>query len=419
MIKVRQRTDTKEPAWQVDIQAMPLGALKARRFRYTAPRSITSRSAAVRWGEQVRREIESGRPPPQSKEGKVRAAQEKQEREEAPAKALEGTCSRTLREAVEVYLSDCAGRGNAASTIEAKRIKLDHVLAVVGGESVAVSGEAEASRVRAAMRMQGYATATINQTMNVFSMMLKRCHVLRLRSDAPEELEKLKERQRPTPKAYDDATFEALIAAATKLGPEYLALYLVGGEAALRVGEIIGLEVGDVDVERRVLRIERSVSPTGEVTPPKSGEARTVLITERLAAILAPFVPGRGKGDPLFEGRSGGRISRTGVRYRLGRVQAMVGLPVKGAHALRHSAATSALAGGADLVAVQKLLGHQHLATTVAAYLHDTGDAQGRAVAALQSARASARPVVTDPSRAPPTRPHAGKGKPKKRRNSR
>ena len=95
----------------------------------------------------------------------------------------------------------------------------------------------------------------------------------------------------------------------------------------------------------------------------------------------------------------------------------MVGLETKGVHVLRHSAATSALAGGADLVSVQKLLGHQHLATTMAAYLHDTGDAQGRAVNALEKARASAAKVVTDPSRAPRTRDYAGRGIPKKRRD--
>jgi integrase len=83
---------------------------------------------------------------------------------------------------------------------------------------------------------------------------------------------------------------------------------------------------------------------------PKNGKARMLSMTERLTAGLVPLVRGRRKRAPLFEGGSAGRSA---VRKQLGRVQARVELETKGAHVLRHSAATSALAGGADLVSVQ------------------------------------------------------------------
>mgnify|MGYP001603975968 CR=1 FL=1 len=83
------------------------------------------------------------------------------------------------------------------------------------------------------------------------------------------------------------------------------------------------------------------------------------------------------------------------------RCQRLVGIPKKGVHVLRHTCATSALAGGADVVAVQKMLGHRSPATTLAAYLHDTGEASERAVTALSSARANVVAGVTDLARVP------------------
>lgn len=259
-----------------------------------------------------------------------------------------------------------------------------------------------------------YSVATINQTMRVLASLLARAHALRWRSTPPEKIERVRDRQTPTPKAYDDGTFEALVAAAQEDSPATLALVLVGGEAGLRVGEVQGLEVRDVDLERAELRVERAVGPTGELGPPKSGEARTVPLTPRLVEALQPLVEARPLGAPVFEGKHGRRISRPGVRHRLARVQAKVGLATKGLHALRHTCATSALTNGADPVAVQKLLGHRHLRTTIDAYLHASEDAPQRAVAALERGRSAATPGGTDLAQAPTTRGMARKRKAKK-----
>ncbi|WAS96025.1 tyrosine-type recombinase/integrase [Nannocystis punicea] len=269
---------------------------------------------------------------------------------------------------------------------------------------VAEAGELEASRVRSDMKAKGYGTTTINTTISMFATMLARCRVLRLRPTQPEKLEKVKERKIAMPKAYDDPTFEALLVAATKLSPAHRATVLVCGEAALRVGELIGLEVRDVNLEARTLRVERALNDDGEITPPKNGEARTVGLTERLVDALRPFVEGRPPTAPLLEGRFGGRLTRGGVRDRLARAQAAVGLPQKGPHVLRHTCATSALKGGADAVAVQKMLGHRQLATTVEAYLHDTGDSMERATQALVKARRGITAVGTNLTQAPKTR---------------
>ncbi|UPK76544.1 tyrosine recombinase XerC [Nocardioidaceae bacterium SCSIO 66511] len=134
-------------------------------------------------------------------------------------------------------------------------------------------------------------------------------------------------------------------------------LYATG----IRVGELAGLDVDDVDEERRVVRVfgkgrkERMVpygAPAARALSDWSSRGR-------------PELARQGSGPALFLGARGGRIDqravRTLVHRRLGVVE---GAPDLGPHGLRHTAATHLLDGGADLRTVQELLGHSSLATT-------------------------------------------------------
>ena len=133
-------------------------------------------------------------------------------------------------------------------------------------------------------------------------------------------------------------------------------LYATG----IRVGELCGLDVHDVDPGRRVVRVlgkgrkERSV--------PYGIPAQRAL--DRWATVRPGWV-GTGGGAALFLGVRGGRIDPRTVRTLVHRrLAAVPGAPDLGPHGLRHSAATHLLEGGADLRSVQELLGHATLATT-------------------------------------------------------
>jgi len=148
-------------------------------------------------------------------------------------------------------------------------------------------------------------------------------------------------------------------------------LYATG----IRVGELVGLDVDDVDDERRVVRVfgkgrkERSV-PYG--TP--AGKA-----IDRWLAAGRPGLRVEGSGPALFLGVRGRRIDQRAVRELVHRRIADVpGAPDIGPHGLRHTAATHLLEGGADLRSVQELLGHASLATTQL-YTHVTTDRLRRA----------------------------------------
>lgn len=134
-------------------------------------------------------------------------------------------------------------------------------------------------------------------------------------------------------------------------------LYATG----LRVSELCGLDVGDVDLGRRRVRVLG-----------KGGKEREVPVGDAAADALAAYLSGPraatapGSEEPcLFFNRRGRRLGPRGVRALLERYRAatLAGRRVS-PHTLRHSFATHLMEGGADIRAVQELLGHASLANT-------------------------------------------------------
>ena len=161
----------------------------------------------------------------------------------------------------------------------------------------------------------------------------------------------------------------------TPVGVRDVAMLELLYASGVRVGELVGLDIDDVDTERRLLRVlgkgrkERSV-PYG--TPAARALDRW-LVTGR------PALRVEGSGPALFLGVRGRRIDQRAVRTLVHRRVADVsGAPDIGPHGLRHTAATHLLEGGADLRSVQELLGHASLATTQL-YTHVTTDRLRRA----------------------------------------
>ncbi|MQA26790.1 MAG: tyrosine recombinase [Micromonosporaceae bacterium] len=133
-------------------------------------------------------------------------------------------------------------------------------------------------------------------------------------------------------------------------------LYATG----IRVSELCGLDVDDVDRARRVVRVLGKGAK--ERSAPYGAPAERALdaYLRRGRSGLASD----GSGPALLLGARGRRLDPRSVRRILRAGNAQAGTPQVSPHGLRHSAATHLLEGGADLRSVQELLGHASLATT-------------------------------------------------------
>lgn len=148
----------------------------------------------------------------------------------------------------------------------------------------------------------------------------------------------------------------------TDLGLRDRALLELLYATGLRVSELVGLSLPDVDLPGRQVRTlgkgrKERIVPFGE----KAAEALSAWLPARLALLKGRRV----RGEPLFLNARGGRLTDRSVRRVLDQALASAEVARHASpHALRHSFATHLLSAGADLRTIQELLGHASLATT-------------------------------------------------------
>lgn len=170
-------------------------------------------------------------------------------------------------------------------------------------------------------------------------------------------------------------------------------LVLVLGYCGLRFGEAAALQVGDVDLGGRRIRIQRSVTYVARrglvEGPTKNHKARTVPIPASVARLLATEISGRDQAALVFESRRGGYLTVAQARYRFHKaVEAVDGIEGVRIHDLRHTCASLAIRAGANVKVVQKLLGHKSATLTLDRYGHLFPDDLDAVAEALDEAAA-------------------------------
>ena len=248
-------------------------------------------------------------------------------------------------------------------TVDAYRRDLAD-LAASAGRAPATARREQLETWAADMRARGLSPATVARRLAAARTFYRHLMLLGVRTDNPAAAVELPRRRRRLPRTLSPAEVERLIAGAQGVSPRALrdrALVELLYGAGLRVSEAVGLDLGRVDLEERLVR------PLGkgskERLVPLGREAVEAL--RRYLARGRPFLDRRRRPE-LFLNAQGGPLTRAGAFLVLRRLAERAGLEPERIHPhlLRHSFATHLLEGGADLRSVQEMLGHADLATT-------------------------------------------------------
>jgi integrase len=348
-VKVRR---FRSGGWEVDITfRLPNGS----RMRERSKAPVSSKSAAVRWGEDRERHLLINGPSLPTKE--------------VPS----------LREFAPRFIDGHAraNRQKPSGIASKERVLRVHLLPALGHRKLDAIKSEDVQRLKC--KLEAKSPKTVNNILSVLSVLLKKAVEWEVIERMPCTVKLL-----PVPKGsapfYDFDQYERLIDVARTLDPRIHLLVLLGGEAGLRVGEMIALEWGDVDLVNRQVCVARS-DWKGFVTTPKGGRLRRVPLTRRLAAALAAQRHLRGARVLCLD--DGTPLTRPFVQAKMKRASRRAGMPHDGIHILRHSFCSHLAMRGAPARAIQELAGHADL-TMTQRYMHLTPAALDAAIRLLE-----------------------------------
>jgi integrase/recombinase XerD len=251
----------------------------------------------------------------------------------------------------------------APRTVDAYRRDLEHFARWLDAPPSGAKTEQLESYV-AQLRADGLSPATIARRLASLRALYRHLMLLGARPDNPAAELASPRRIRKLPRTLSPAEAERLIEAANGTTPRALrdsAIVELLYGAGLRVGELVALEKGSVDLDDRLVRAlgkgsKERVVPVGR---------RAIDALRRYLSRGRPYLDTRHRPE-LFLNAKGGPLTRAGVFLILRRLAGKAGLEPERIHPhlLRHSFATHLLEGGADLRSVQEMLGHADLATT-------------------------------------------------------
>lgn len=288
-----------------------------------------------------------------------------------------------FRDYTPIWLRDCRTKGLKYSTLLSYEGILDkHLIPAFGDLRMDEVSREKVRELACRLRATGTAPKTIHNVIRalsaIFTLAYEEKPLPFNPARNPSKLVKLRKGRRAV--VYSHAE-EILILAKVKADlPHWYPFVLCLFRTGVREGEAVALEPGDLDLRGRSVQIERNYTAGHLEDSPKDGEDRSVELSldlvETLKGHLAlqeaeAMAANRPRPRWLFTTPAGEIIRSNNFRDRIWRpTLKALGLRYRCVHATRHTYATRLIMNGANLVYVQKQLGHSSIKITVDLYTH-------------------------------------------------
>ncbi len=293
----------------------------------------------------------------------------------------------TVATYLEFWVTEVAAGQVTASSLAEYTKRIDRVVPLLGHVRLAKLGKAQIQKLVNRLA-ESYAPKTVQTTMATLRQALD--------WGVPDYLERnpavgVRGPRQVTARVDDALTADetaAVLAAA--VGDRYEALYWLALTYGLRIGELLGLDWADVDIDGATVTVVRAKTAAGERTLPLIPDAVAKLREHRRRW---PAITG-----PVFTGPDGGTLkaqrvrgwwsellARSGVEHRCRNcgTDRACSSSVRRFHASRHTAATLLLEAGLELEVVSKILGHSNIGVTADIYVKVRADLMRRRMSSL------------------------------------
>ena len=348
-----------EGVWEVDIIVqMPNG--QRLRERKRAP--VSSKSAALRWGQERERHL--------IRHGDERPSTKAAVQADATARKEVPTLAEFVPRLLKEYY-EAERRAPGTVTVVEGRLRL-HLVPHIGHRRLDEIGADDVTLIKSALR--GKAVGTVNGVLTVLSVLLHKAVEWGVTPKRDIDIPLLVDPDDDDVEFYDRDAIAKLLDVAKSVSPEAHLCILLGADTGMRRGEIVALQWKYVDFERNQITVALK-DYRGQLGPTKGKRKRRIHMTRRLHEALLEARHQRGPFVLMHE--DGRRWTGDAIEWRIRQVQWRAGFrsaptlrQERGkAHKLRHTCGSLLAMKGAPALAIKEILGHRDISTTEK-YMH-------------------------------------------------